>query len=74
MGTPPTIDNFIHSFVWVGQFRLCSDLINEGGGAIRMSWYVFFEKKIVGGDVFSGLESTCSVKDLKIQIQVFQGR
>ena len=32
------------SYVWVGQFRLCSNLIN-GGVAIRMSWYAFFEKK-----------------------------
>ena len=46
------------SYVWVGQFRLCSNLINGGGGvAIRMSWYTFFEKRIVGGDVYSGLES-----------------
>ena len=82
MGTPPTIDNIIHSqgsfshilyksymqscdllhlsYVWVGQFRLCSKLIN-GGVAIRMSWYAFFEEKIVGGDVYSGLESRHSV-------------
>ena len=36
------------SYVWVGQFRLCSDLIN-GVVAIRMSWYVFSEKDNRGG-------------------------
>ena len=29
--------------------------LNKRGVAIRISWYVFFEKKIVGGDVYSGL-------------------
>ena len=71
IGTPPTIDNIIHSQgsfshilcksyivthaitrsiafeLCLGrQFRLCSNLINGGGGvAIRMSWYALFEKK-----------------------------
>ena len=31
--------------------------LNKRGVAIRMSWYAFFEKKIVGRDVYSGLES-----------------
>ena len=31
--------------------------LNKRGVAIRMSWYAFFGKKIVGGDVYSGLES-----------------
>ena len=81
IGTPPTIDNIIHSqgsfshilyksyivthaityllhssYVWVGQFRLCSNLINGGEGvAIRVSWYAFLKKNSRGG-VYSGSE------------------
>ena len=73
MGTPPTIDNIIHSQGSFSDilyksyivthaitrsiaFELClgrtiSSMLklNKGGVAIRMSWYAFFEKKIVGG-------------------------
>ena len=81
MGTPPTIDNIIHSQGSFSHilykpyivthaitrsiaFELClgraiSSMLklDKRGVAIRMSWYAFFEKKIVGGDVYSGLES-----------------
>ena len=82
MGTPPTIDNIIHSqgsfspilyksyivthaIMQSIAFELCLGrtisfmlkLNTRGGVAIRMSWYAFFEKKLVGGDVYSGLES-----------------
>ena len=39
----------------------------EGGVAIRMSRYAFIEKiKIVGGGVYSGLESKMLIKERKI--------
>ena len=78
MGTPPTIDNIIHSQGSFSHilyksyivthaitrsiaFELClgrtiSSMLKfnkRGGGAIRKSWYAFFEKKIIwGGRLF----------------------
>ena len=35
-----------------------------------MSWYAFFEKKIVGGDVYSGLESKDEKREIKMKKQI----